>query len=184
MGTIKPTAAEGDQFPARDQSAFTKAFKWFYVTLVTYATKIVKCYQKARDAVSEVFTRLWEKALSFKTVHDLRYWLYRTTRNASLDIYTRNKYDELNQNVINTLYTDDEREHKITREKAIHQIAIALTKLSPKDRRLFRLAYVKGLSNSVLAKKYKLSYQTIANKKKLLLDAIRSHLSVRRLLQE
>lgn len=181
MGTIKPT--EQDPFPARDKSAFTNAFKWFYVTLVTYSAKIVKCIQKARDTVSEVFTRLWEKALSFKTVQDLRYWLYRSTRNASLDVYTRNRYDELDQNVINSVYTDDEREHKVSREKAVHQIAMVLTKLSAKDRRFFKLAFVKALPNPVLAKKYKLAEQTIKNKKNLLLISIRSRLTAKRLSQ-
>lgn len=181
MGTIKPKPAEGEQFPARNQSAFTNAFKWFYGKLVLYSTKIVRCYQKAKDTVSEVFTQLWENALSFKSVTDLRYWLYRSTRNASLNVYTRNRYDELRQNVIDSIFTDDQIQYKIQKERAIHQIALALTKLRRKDRTLFRLAYIKNLSNPVLAKRYKASQSAIASRKHHLLVSIRSHLNFKAL---
>ena len=143
--------------------------------------KIVKCYDVAYDTVSDIFTRIWDKAYSFKTFKDLRFWMYRTTRNASLNAYYRNRYEELSDNVMDSLLTDDDGVHHMNRDQALDQIAIAVTKLSPRDCCLFRLAYVEGKRNDVIAKRLGMAEQTVANRKSIVLDSIRSHLTNYRL---
>lgn len=181
MGQLKTVPEENEQFPARNNSAFTKAFKWLFTVLVTFAMKIVKCYHVATDTVSDVFTRLWDKAYSFKSFKELRFWMYRSTRNASLNAYYRNRYEELSDEVLESLLTDDEGVHRMNRERALDQIAIAITKLPPKDRRLFRLAYVQGKSKDEIAKKLGIAGQTVSNRKSAVLNSIRSHLTNYRL---
>lgn len=181
MGHLKTTPVENEHFPARNESAFTKAFKWLFTVLVTFAMKIVKCYHVATDTVSDVFTKLWDKAYSFKSFRDLRFWLYRTTRNASFNAYTRNRYEELPNRVLETLLTDDDGAHYMDRERALDQIAIAVTKLLPRDQMVFRLAYVEGKSLDEIAKRLGIAPQTVSNRKSAILNSIRSHLTNYRL---
>jgi RNA polymerase sigma factor (sigma-70 family) len=181
MGHLKTAPAENEHFPARNHSAFTKAFQWLFSVLVTFAMKIVKCYHLATDTVSDVFTKVWDKAYSFKSFRDLRFWMYRTTRNASLNAYYRNRYEELSDQVLDSLLTDDDGVHHLNRESALDQIAIAVTKLPPKDRRLFRLAYVQGKSKDEIAKRLGIAAQTVSNRKTAVLKAIRLHLTNYRL---
>ena len=181
MGHLKTTPKESEHFPARNESAFTKAFKWLFAVLVTVSMKIVKCYHVATDTVSGVFTNLWDKAYSFETFHDLRYWLYRTTRNASLNARTRNRFVELSDEMMDTLLTDDDGKHYMSRERALDQIAIALTKLSPRDQMLFRLAYVEGKSLKKIAERLGIATQTVSNRKAEVLKSIRLHLTNYRL---
>lgn len=61
------------------------------------------CYKRVYVAVLMVFVPKSTISLFFR-----RYWLYRTTRSASLTVYRRNRYDELRQSVIDSLFTDDE----------------------------------------------------------------------------
>lgn len=181
MGHLQTTPVENEHFPARNESAFTKAFKWLFTVLVTFAMRIVKCYHVATDTVSDVFTKLWDKAYSFKTFKELRFWLYRTTRNASLNAYTRNRYEELPDRVLNTLLTDDEGVHYMNRERALDQIAIAVTKLSPRDQMLFKLEFVEERSKEEIAKRLGIAEQTVSNRKSAILKSIRLHLTNYRL---
>jgi RNA polymerase sigma-70 factor (ECF subfamily) len=181
MRQLTTTPIETEQFPARNEKAFTKAFKWLFTVLVTFAMKIVKCYHAANDTVSEVFTKLWDKAYSFKSFQELRFWMYRTTRNASLNAYYRNRYEELSDQVLDSFLTDDDGMHHMNRERALDQIAIAVTNLPAKDRRLFRLAYVQGKSKDEIAKRLGIAAQTVANRKTAVLKSIRSHLTNYRL---
>lgn len=182
MGHLKTAPGENEYFPARNERAFTKAFKWLFTVLVTFAMKIVKCYHVATDTVSDVFTKLWDKAYSFKSFRDLRFWMYRTTRNASLNAYCRNRYEELPDHVLDTLLADDDGGvHYMNRERALDQIAIAVTNLSPRDQMLFRLEYVEGKSKEEIAKRLGIAEQTVSNRKSAILKAIRLHLTNYRL---
>lgn len=181
MSEITTVSPENEQFPARNEAAFTKAFKWLFTVLVSFSMKIVKCYHVATDTVSDVFTRLWDRAYSFKSFRELRFWMYRCTRNASINAYYRNRYEELSDTVLDSLLTDDEGVHYMDRETALDQIAIAVTGLQPRDRRLFKLAYVKGKPNNEIAKRLGVSVQTVANRKSAVVDSIRSHLTNYRL---
>jgi RNA polymerase sigma factor (sigma-70 family) len=184
MEHLEMTPMENEHFPARNESAFTKAFKWLFTVLVTFAMKIVKCYHVATDTVSDAFTKLWDQAWSFKTFRELRFWLYRTTRNASFNAYTRNRYEELSDQMMDALLTDDDGVHHMNRERALDQIAIAVTKLSPRDQMLFRLAYVEGKSLDEIAERLGIASRTVTNRKSSVLNFIRSHLTNYRLSRE
>jgi RNA polymerase sigma factor (sigma-70 family) len=184
MDSLSPKPTARGNFPAKDKSTFTYLFKTCYGALCALAVKIVKCYEKARDTVSAVFARFWEKWDSFESVQKMKYWLYIATRYASLNAYKRNRFEELSQKVIDSLLTDEDGQHIMNREKLLDQVAVAITNLSQQDQRIFKLAYVYNRPNEEIAKRLKISYQTVANRKTAAFSLIRKHLRAHRLSKE
>jgi RNA polymerase sigma-70 factor (ECF subfamily) len=181
MGTIKPKSAENGEVSARDKSTFTRIFNWLYKKLCAFAATIVKCKQKAHDAVSEAFISLWEKALTFDTVQSVRNWLYRATKYSSLNLAKRHVYAALPDSVVDTVLTDDDGTHRMEREAALDQIDIAVRNLTPELRTIFLMTCKESKSNDDVAKELNLSYKTVANRKSLALSEIRDHLRSYRL---
>jgi RNA polymerase sigma-70 factor (family 1) len=176
MGITKPTSAEGGHVAAKDKSTFTRIFNWLYKQLCAFAATIVKCKQKAQDAVSDAFTSLWEKALTFDSVQQVRTWLFRATRFTALNIAKRHVYEDLPDTVVDSLLTDDDGPQRMEKEAALEQIDIAVRNLSPELRTIFKLACEESKSNDVVAEELNLSYKTVANRKSLAMNEIRAHL--------
>lgn len=176
MGIAKSTSAEGGTVAAKDKSTFTRIFNWLYKKLCVFAATIVKCKQKAQDAVSDAFVSLWEKALTFDSVQKVRAWLYSATRFNSLNLAKRHVYEDLPETVVESLLTDDDGTHQMEREAALDQIDIAVRNLSPELRTIFKLTCEESKSNDLVAEELNLSYKTVANRKSLALAEIRSHL--------
>lgn len=119
MAIPKTKTAETGDISTKDKSTFTRIFNWLYKKLCVFAATIVKCKQKAEDAVSDAFTSFWEKALRFDSVQKARAWLYRATRYNSLNLAKRHVYDDLPESVVESLLTDDDGAHRMEREAAL-----------------------------------------------------------------
>lgn len=184
MGISKSKSAEGGPVAAKDKSTFTRIFNWLYKKLCAFAATIVKCKQKAQDAVSDAFTSFWEKALTFDSVQQARSWLYRATTYNSFNLVKRHVYEDLPESIVNSLLTDDDGPQQMEREAALDQIDIAVRNLSPELRLIFKLTCEESKSNDLVAEELNLSYKTVANRKSLAMHEIRAHLRNYRLSRE
>jgi RNA polymerase sigma-70 factor (family 1) len=160
----------------RDVSAFTKAYKYLFTALCAFASKIVKNVQAAQDIVSDVFTKLWEKALTFVAFEKLKSWLYTSTRNASINFSKRNRYRAINPATIETLLTDEQGKMEINTEPLFKQIGVAISTMSKQQRRVFVMAHVHNKGTEVIAKRLRISGETVTNHKRLAMNHIRQHL--------
>jgi RNA polymerase sigma-70 factor, ECF subfamily len=168
-------------YPARDVTSFTRVYQYLFPALCLFASKIVSCVQTAKDIVSDVFTTLWERAISFVCFPQMKSWLYRSTFNASINYYNRNRYRALSPNLIESLLTDEDGKHEMPNEKIIEQIKIAIGSLSKQCKRVFSMAYVHHKSNPVIAQRLNISPRTVISHKRLAISHIRKHLREYRL---
>ena len=77
-----------EQINKLDATAFRMLYKTYYKALVCYAIQITGESGAAEDIVQELFSTLWEKQLSFKSLVSLKAYLY-TVSYTHLDVYKR-----------------------------------------------------------------------------------------------
>jgi RNA polymerase sigma factor (sigma-70 family) len=73
-----------------DGKAWNYFFKLRFRPLVYYSMQIVGDQRDAEEIVDEVFLRLWQHKGNFKTMGDIKPWLYTVTKNACFNYYLKN----------------------------------------------------------------------------------------------
>ena len=78
-----------EQINKLDATAFRMLYKTYYKALVCYAIQITGESGAAEDIVQELFSTIWEKQMSFKSLVSFKAYLYNSVRNASIDYLKR-----------------------------------------------------------------------------------------------
>ena len=79
-----------EQINKLDATAFRILYKTYYKALVCYAIQITGESGVAEDIVQELFSTIWERQMSFKSLVSFKAYLYNSVRNASID-YLKHK---------------------------------------------------------------------------------------------
>src|SRR5690606_19512149 len=58
----------------------------YYLPLCTFALNLTGSHESARDAVQEVFYRIWKNRGDIQIDHSIRAWLYKPVRNQALNM--------------------------------------------------------------------------------------------------
>ncbi len=69
-----------------NEIAFEELFFEYYYPLCRFAVKITRCSELARDAVQEVFVKLWKTRGNREIVHSVKAYLYQSVRNQALNL--------------------------------------------------------------------------------------------------
>lgn len=75
-----------EQINKLDATAFRMLYKTYYKALVCYSIRITGESGAAEDIVQELFSTIWEKQMSFKSLVSFKAYLYNSVRNASIII--------------------------------------------------------------------------------------------------
>src|SRR4051812_4384078 len=70
---------------AGDQQAFRQLFDIYSKPLAEFAYSLVKIKEAALDIVDEVFIRLWKQKECILSVQNIKVYLYKSVKNASLN---------------------------------------------------------------------------------------------------
>jgi RNA polymerase sigma-70 factor (family 1) len=159
-----------------DEQAYKELFHFFYPSLYQFALTIVKTGQLAEEVVSDVFIRIWQKRASLMRIHDLKLYLFISTRNTSLNYLRQQKRDMLQADdyrvQLRSIYFEPE-ELLITAEM-ISRIQQAINQLPPRCQLIFKLIKDDGLKYKEVADLLNLSIKTIENQMTLALRKIGS----------
>lgn len=158
-----------------DRSAYTALYNQLFYKIFHFALALVS-RQAAEDLCADLFTRLWEKRTQFDTVDNIESFLMVSIRHACLN-YVRNS----------KLHFHIEREVQKTAEKILlleqaieirsqwRDLVMKKIDLLPAQcQRIFRLAYIDGLTNPEIAALLKISEKTVSNQKILGIDLLRN----------
>ena len=142
---------------------FDDCFRRHYRALCYFATRYLKDAVEAEDVVQDIFMKLLEARREFEDEESVVRFLYVATRNACLN---RVKLEGIHAAVLEKVTPEEEpREDeffaRVVRAEVYREIMAAVEELPRECGRVFRLAYLEGLSNEEVAEQLGISVNTV-----------------------
>jgi RNA polymerase sigma-70 factor (ECF subfamily) len=145
-----------------DQVAFKVVFDFFYERLYAFSLKYVKNSYAAEEITANTMLYLWEKRESISNIKEIKPYLYRVTRNASI-LYLKNaeKVIPLDSSFENLPHFD-----KYIIEEEVHAALLkAVENLPNKCKRVFELCCLEGLKYKEVAEDLNISVNTVKSQR-------------------
>jgi len=161
-----------------DENAFSFFYKKYYNEIVFFAWKIVHHTHQAEDITSESFIKLWHMPGVFDSEQHVRSFLYISARNACYNYLKHmNRLVDRHQKFFLFLDADQPTAECNFPELNVSEISAEIRKLPLQQRRVCTLLFLQGQDIDFVARKLKLSPQTVRNHKTRALHNLRTTLS-------
>ncbi len=149
---------------ARDENAYKQLFIFFHPQLFRFACHITADRELSEEIVSDVMMRIWEMETRLIDVENLRLYLFRAIKNASLTHLNTRKIDFVEmENSLFNLATSNTPEQGLLNLELKDRIERAIQSLPPKCQCVFRLIKEEGFSYKHTSSILGISPNTIEN---------------------
>ena len=148
----------------------------YYPALRSFAISLLGDTPAAEDVVTEVYVILWRKHQDFATLQNIKAFLYISTRNACINHIKRLQRDSVMKSGFSNYLSTDHEEfalNEMIRAEVLQQIYEAIEALPSQCKKVFKMCYVEGLSNSEVAERFSISINTVKNHKVKALGLLR-----------
>ena len=149
------------RFIAGDEESFSTLYHVYYQELFAYARKIGFDEETCKDAIQDVFFKIYTSKSKLLHIQNIEFYLLRSLKNQLLDIYNKeSKMQEINyedilianeKNIIDQII-DEEKQTQLS-----NKIALLLQTLPPKQRKIIHFHYQLNLSYSEIGEILNLS---------------------------
>lgn len=157
---------------------FASIYREYAPRMRCFASRLLHDNLLTDDVVHNVFLRLWENREIISKVDSLDSYLFRAARNAIFDIFEHRmivaKYEQKSRSKDADMFNLEER---ISAEDLAMMIDLAIDKMPPQRRKIFRMSRYSGYSNSEIADKLNLSVNTVNNHIALAIRELRQTLA-------
>lgn len=145
----------------RNQKQFESIFNEYWEELYRSAYLRLKDQAVTEDIVQEVFVDLWQRRESIEIQSSLKGYLLTAVKYKVLKYFNQQaKFRAERLDQIDIVAQDDD---EMAFEEVYKNIEVAIDKLSPKCRVIFRMSKIEGLSTEEIAIQLNLSKQTVHN---------------------
>lgn len=147
-----------------DEAAFRKIFDLLFTNLTQFAFSLVKSKDIATELVDEIFIRLWNKRENILSIENIRIYLYKATKNSSLNYLSRqanrNLYEPFDD--INIQLKEEQNpESLMINNEMLNKIRQAVEALPPRCKIIFKLIREDGLKYKEVAEVLNISVKTV-----------------------
>lgn len=153
----------------------------YWARLATYAERIVGDRDDAKDVVQRVFIRVWVNRTAWTSKGSPSAFLYRVTRNFSLNARRDSKAQALRDETGGQRLADAGSEldpqEKLEVSTLREEVEAAISKLPSRRREVFVLSRFHGLTHREIAEALDLAPQTVANHMTSALAELRERLA-------
>ena len=149
-----------------DTQALKKLYDCFGHKLLQLSTAIVHTREMAEEVVEDVFIQVWSKRKTLDQVHNLKWYLYATTRNISLNYlrkYTNKKTLHLDEVYLPEYLVSSTPEDLLISSEMMQRINNAINGLPSQCRLIFKLVKEDGLKYREVAALLNISLKTVEN---------------------
>ena len=148
-----------------DQSAYRELYVLFFKSLQQFAISFVRSPETAEEIVSDVFIKVWKKRAGLSRIHNLKLYLFISTKNCSLN-YLRTRKKTLLQPEqyfvqLQSIYFNPEK--LMLTAEMMNRVQKAINDLPPRCQLIFKLIKEDGLKYREVAELLNLSIKTIEN---------------------
>jgi RNA polymerase sigma-70 factor (family 1) len=164
----------------RDEKAYKELFLHFHKPLTRFAATIVKSGEAAEEIYSDVLLRLWDLGNAFRNIENLRLYLYRSIKNASLNYlakYYKVQTVDIDSVNLDFLHQSDPEESFLISEFQ-RMAALAINTLPAKCQMVYKLIREDGFSYKEVAEIMNISVNTVEGHMTSALKKISSSLRI------
>lgn len=163
-----------------DEKAFSELYVLLYDSIVNYVYKLLESYEYAEEVVSDVFVKLWKIRGQIIQIHNLKQYLYKASKNYSLN-YASNKHKvALNAEALPgfEVYKSPANPEEICISgESVMMINRAIQELPAQCRHIFLLVKEEGLQYKEVASVLNISAFTVRNQMKIATKKINKRLA-------
>lgn len=163
---------------AGDAKAFRSFFDRYYPQVFGFALRLLKDEDDAEDVAQGIFIKLWIQRATLANITNLDGFLYRVTRNATLNFIASNKYKDSNVSVdsANSVSIRDNVEEVLEANDTQLLIDMVVNNLPSQRQKVYRMSREEHLTNDEIAQKLGLEKKTVENHLSLALRELRKAL--------
>ncbi|HTI08444.1 MAG TPA: RNA polymerase sigma-70 factor [Puia sp.] len=156
------------QFNQGDIQAFSVIYDTHYVSIYRFVRQFIHEREEAEDIVANTFIKLWKLRSNFESRHNIKAFLYITTRNACFDSLRHQKRQSEKQKELFYFLSQRPAEEHFQDDvetEVLKSIFREIEKLPPSVRTVFKMAYIEGKSNDEIAAHLHITNQSVRNNK-------------------
>lgn len=175
-----------------NEQAYEELFFEYYYQLCRFAVKITKCNELARDAVQEVFFRIWENRESLNIRYSLKAYLNQAVRNHALNmmgqqgarqrLWVRLKDEGSELQTAPGVNRGNSRAREL--DELVCQIWILVEDMPERRKQVFELHRKHGLNYQEISEVMGIARKTVENHMGRALRELREKLDINRHLQK
>lgn len=150
-----------------DEMAFDELFRYYYPSLLSFSTSIIKDKMLAEEVVTDVFLKVWENRKVLPSIHNISQYLYISVKHTTISAMRGRSYMQQKNSVL----LDDAGEYfnynfinhdlQINTKETLNEINKAINQLPAKCRLIFKLIKEDGFKYSEVAQLLELSVKTV-----------------------
>ena len=160
-----------------NERAFTAIYERYHKLLFVVAYKYLKDNDSAKDAVQQIFLKLWESRTLFSISINLRNYLYTMLKNHLLN-EIRNNYTALEKNyelAQEAIEYENEILSKLEEKEMTEQLYRAIDSLPEQKKAVCLYKLKDSLSNQEIAEKMQISTPTVKTHYSQAIKLLREH---------
>jgi RNA polymerase sigma-70 factor (family 1) len=157
-----------------EESALDEIFEAYYSYLFRIAYAILRQKDSAKDAVQEVFVRIWQKRESLEISVSLKAYLQRAVVNECLS--TLRKHKPSTQPDVQVPDADPSALEQLESESMERLLFSAIERLPEQCRLIFRMSRIEEMSYREIAESLEISPKTVENQIGKALKSLRTDL--------
>lgn len=164
---------------ANDEAAFRQLFDQLFLPLSQFAFSLVKSKDAATEITDEIFIRLWHNRKEIAAIENLKVYLYKAAKNASLNYLSRTarrNIEEPFDEVHVQLMDGHNPESLMITNEILGKIREAVDALPPRCKMIFKLIREDGLKYKEVAEVLNISIKTVDAQMVIAINAIRERL--------
>ena len=148
-----------------DQPAYKELFALFFKSLQQFAVSFVRSPEVAEEIVSDVFIKVWKKRAGLSRIHNLKLYLFISTKNGALNYLRTQKKVFLQPEQyfvqLQSIYFNPEK--LMLTAEMMNRVQKAINDLPPRCQLIFKLIKEDGLKYREVAELLQVSIKTVEN---------------------
>lgn len=151
-----------------DEQAFESLFLHYFPRIKGFICGILQDEEEAEDISQDIFVSMWQNREKLTGIENLNAYLYRIARNTVFRHIERSLLfrDYQQQQADNALFAttdNDSIEEEIYARELEFLISVAVEKMPPQRKQIYRMSRVEGISNDEIAARLSISKRTVEN---------------------
>ena len=152
------------------RKTFDDIFEELYVPLCYFSNAILENNALAEDVVQSVFLKFWEQREKLYKINNIKAYIYKSVRNASVD---RLRKEEHTVSISKEIIQDENIELRIIEEEVSIELKKILRLLPKKCKKVFLLSVLNKWSYKQIAKELGITINTVKSQRARAIQIIR-----------
>jgi len=168
-------------FLRQDPQAERQVFHQYFKPLCLYAERINGQLEPAEDIVAEAFEKAWARRQDFQALENLKAFLYRVVRNASINLTVatrthRQAHAKIEYVAKQEVEDEPALEREMLRVELLQEIYEEIENLPDRCGQVFKLIFLHGKSTEEIGAQLGINPQTVRTQKARAIQLIKTQL--------